>query len=315
MSATSLSRIHAVRQFNRFYTRRIGMLNEGLLESPFSLAEVRLMYELSQGTAPTATDLAGELDLDPGYLSRLLRGLERRGLSGRERNPADRRQRHLRLTGRGKRAFASLDRRARLEVSDLLAAMSIRDQVRLTEAMETIRHLLEPETHRPKPDKAMIQLRDHRPGDLGWMMYRHGVLYAQEYGWDYRFEALVARVVAEFVEQYDARRERCWIAEREGEILGSVMLVKDPKRPDTTAKLRLLLVEPAARGLGIGRRLVAECTRFAKEARYQAITLWTNSVLHAARHLYEEAGYRLIREEPHQLFGEGLVGQTWELEL
>ncbi|HSE69056.1 MAG TPA: GNAT family N-acetyltransferase, partial [Gemmatimonadales bacterium] len=227
----------------------------------------------------------------------------------------DRRQRRLRLTPKGRRAFASLDAKADHQVEAWLRDVPTSNQAKLVAALETVQRQLDPTSEESSAKQGIVVLRQPRVGDMGWVVYRHGALYAQEYGWDWRFEALVARIVADFVEQFDPGRERCWIAEgSDGEILGSVFLVKHPERPDT-AKLRLLLVEPSARGRGIGRRLVAECTCFATQAGYRRITLWTNDVLHAARHLYEEAGYQLVHEEPHQLFGEGLVGQTWELEL
>jgi DNA-binding MarR family transcriptional regulator/GNAT superfamily N-acetyltransferase len=314
MSAPPNPRIDAIRRFNRFYTSRIGVLNQRLLDSPFSLAEVRLLYELASRDSSIPTELGKALQIDAGYLSRLLRGLERRGLIARLSSPTDRRQHRLRLTPKGRRAFATLDAKANRQVEAWLSDLPVPNQGRLVEALETVQQQLDPDSHQAASKRGIIVLRQPQVGELGWVVHRHGVLYAREYGWDQRFEAIVARIVADFIERFDPARERCWIAERDGEILGSVFLVKHPDRPDT-AKLRLLLVEPVARGLGIGRRLVAECTRFATQAGYQRITLWTNSVLHAARHLYEEAGYRLVHEEPHQLFGEGLVGQTWELEL
>jgi DNA-binding MarR family transcriptional regulator/GNAT superfamily N-acetyltransferase len=315
MSAPPNPRVDAIRRFNRFYTRRIGVLNQGLLDSPFSLAEVRLLYELANCEASTATELGRALEIDAGYLSRLLRGLERRGLIARLSSPMDRRQRSLRLTPKGRRAFASLDAEADRQVETWLRDLSAPSQAKLVDALETVQRQLDPAPEQSSMKPGIIMLREPRAGDLGWVVHRHGALYAQEYGWDWRFEALVARIVADFVEQFDPARERCWISEGDhGEILGSVFLVKHPERSDT-AKLRLLLVEPSSRGRGIGRRLVAECTRFATQAGYHRITLWTNDALHAARHLYEEAGYQLVHEEPHQLFGEGLVGQVWELEL
>jgi len=315
MSAAPDPRVDAIRRFNRFYTRRIGVLNQGLLDSPFSLAEVRLLYELANCEASTATELGRALEIDAGYLSRMLRGLERRGLIARLSSPTDRRQRSLRLTPKGRRAFASLDAEADRQVETWLRDLSAPSQAKLVEALETVQRQLDPASEQSSPKPGIIMLREPRAGDMGWVVQRHGALYAQEYGWDWRFEALVSRIVADFVEQFDPARERCWIAEGDhGELLGSVFLVKHPERSDT-AKLRLLLVEPSARGRGIGRRLVAECTRFATQAGYHRITLWTNDVLHAARHLYEEAGYQLVHQEPHQLFGEGLVGQVWELEL
>jgi DNA-binding MarR family transcriptional regulator/GNAT superfamily N-acetyltransferase len=301
--------VEAVRRFNRFYTRQIGVLNEGLLESPFTLAEARVLYELAHQDGPTAAALARDLALDAGYLSRLLRGLRRRGLVAGSAAEADRRRSLLSLTRKGREAFARLDRRSRAQVDALLGPLDSAGRSRLLAAMGTVGSLL---GAAPKDDREPYLLRPHQAGDLGWVVHRHGALYAQEYGWDERFEALVAGVVAEFVQHYDPKRERCWIAERDREIVGSVFLVR---HTTTTAKLRLLLVEPSARGLGIGSRLVSECVRFARQAGYRKITLWTNSVLHSARRLYERAGFELVRKEPHALFGEGLVGETWELAL
>jgi len=300
--------IAAVRQFNRFYTKQIGVLREGHLESPFSLTEVRVLYEIAHGDAPTASDLVRELGLDSGYVSRILRSFERRGLVEKTRSETDARRAHLRLTESGRIAFATLDVRAEEEIESLISRIPADDRRRVVDAMRTIERLIA-----PAPDaRRSYVLRTHQPGDLGWVVYRHGVLYAREYGWDERFEALVAGIVSEFVQNFDPRRERCWIAEMDGERVGSVFLVK---KTETIAKLRLLLVEPKARGLGIGHRLVDECIRFARHARYERMTLWTNSVLHAARRIYEAAGFRLVNEEPHVSFGANLTGQTWELDL
>ena len=302
-------RVGAVRRFNRFYTRQIGVLNEGLLESPFTLAEARVLYELAHRDRPMAAALARDLGLDAGYLSRLLGGLRRRGLVAGSAAKADRRQSLLSLTRQGRDAFGRLDRRSAAQVGALLGGLDPGAHSRLLAAMGTIESLL---GAGPRDDREPYLLRLHQPGDLGWVVHRHGALYAQEYGWDDRFEALVARVVAEFVEHYDPKRERCWMAERGGEIVGSVFLVRHTK---TTAKLRLLLVEPSARGLGIGTRLVSECVRFARQARYRKITLWTNSILLAARHIYKKAGFRLVHKERHHSFGHALVGETWDLTL
>lgn len=301
-------RVEAMRHFNRFYTRQIGVLQEGYLDSPFSLTEARLIYELAHRQQTTASELAQELGLDPGYLSRIVRGFKRRGMVATHPGADDRRKRLLALTEQGKAAFAPLDARSRADHEALLGALPVAAQDRLIDAMVTIEELL---GARAEP-KVPFVLRPHRPGDMGWVVHRHGVLYAREYGWNERFEALVATIVASFIEQFDARRERCWIAEREGENAGSVFLVKQSA---TVAKLRLLLVEPSARGLGIGARLVEECITFAGLAGYRRITLWTNDVLHAARHIYETAGFRLTAEDPHHSFGQDLVGQTWELDL
>ncbi|HEU4566220.1 MAG TPA: bifunctional helix-turn-helix transcriptional regulator/GNAT family N-acetyltransferase [Gemmatimonadaceae bacterium] len=303
-------RVAAVRRFNRFYTRLIGALDAGHLESPFSLPEVRVMYEIAHRERPTATELARELALDAGYLSRMLRALEERGLLRRDPSERDARRSHLALTRKGRGAFARLDARASDAIGVLLAPLSDGEQRRLVEAMEAVERLLGD----GEPRAAPIRLREHRPGDMGWVVHRHGVLYWREYGWDERFEALVARVVADFIEHFDPERERCWIAEREGEIVGSVFLVRHPEE-EGAAKLRLLLVEPSARGLGLGRRLVSECTRFARRAGYRKISLWTNGVLTAARAIYAREGYRLVRSETHNHFGPDLVAETWELEL
>jgi len=301
-------RVGAVRRFNRFWTRQIGVLQDGYLESPFSLTEVRVLYEFAHREETTASELSKELGLDAGYLSRILRGFEERGLIGKKSSEADGRRSILWLTEQGREAFATLDTRSHDEVGAMLGGLSPAEQGRLVEAMRTIEGLLgdQPEL------KVPYLLRPHQPGDMGWIVHRHGVLYAREYGWDERFEALVAEIVAEFIQQYDPKRERCWIAERDGEIVGSVFLVK---QSEEVGKLRLLLVEPSARGLGIGRRLVQECVRFAKQTGYGKITLWTNDVLRAARRIYEEAGFCIVHEKPHHSFGHDLIGQTWELEL
>jgi DNA-binding MarR family transcriptional regulator/N-acetylglutamate synthase-like GNAT family acetyltransferase len=301
-------RAEAVRRFNRFYTRRIGVLEEGLLRSPFSLAEARVLYELAHREQPAATELGAELGLDPGYLSRILRGFARRGLLRKEPSETDRRRSLLSLTGQGRRAFAALDTRSREQVRGMLLRLPEGGQRSLLEAMRTIEGLLEGSREARTP----FVLRPPEPGDLGFVVHRHGVLYAREYGYDAEFEALVADIVARFVREHDPKRERCWIAEREGEVVGSVFLVQKSK---TVAKLRLLYVEPSARGLGIGARLVGECVRFARRTGYRKVTLWTQNDLFAARHLYEKAGFRKVREEPHRSFGRDLVAETWELAL
>lgn len=308
MAAPADPRVAVVRRFSRFYTRRIGALRAGLLGSPYSLAEARVLYELAHRDRATAAGLAQELGLDPGYLSRLLGRLERRRLIRRERSASDRRQSLLSLTAEGRRVFLTLDTRSSAEVRTMLDRLPEPGQRRLVEAMRDVERLLGADTEPQAP----YVLRPHRPGDMGWVVHRHGALYAQEYGWDERFEALVATIVAKFIDDFDPKRERCWIAERDGEIVGSVFLVS--KSP-TVAQLRMLYVEPHARGLGIGKRLVDECERFAREQGYRKIVLWTNSILHAARHIYEAAGYRLVAAAPHHSFGHRLVGQTWELRL
>jgi len=299
----------AVRDFNRFYTTRIGALGDSYVDSGFSLTEVRVLYELAHRDDPTASEIAGALSLDPGYLSRMLASFRKRGLVTARPDAKDRRHSRLRLTAAGRRAFAPLDDRAREAVVGLLEPLGVAERARVIDAMNAIRRTLDRRRATPS-----FTLRAHRPGDIGWIVHRHGALYAEEYGYDERFEALVAEIVARFVQKLDAKRERCWIAERDGEKAGSVFLVKCPERPGV-AKLRLLLVEPSARGLGIGHRLVDECTRFAREAGYRTVTLWTNSVLTAARRIYKEAGYRLVNEEVHNSFGHDLVAETWELEL
>ena len=263
---------------------------------------------LAHREQPTAAELGKELGLDAGYLSRILRGFEKRGLVARVRSRTDGRQSLLSLTANGKKAFAPLNARSHDEVAGMLGRLSAGEQDRLVGAMRAIETLL---GARPEP-KVPYLLRPHQPGDMGWIIHRHGALYAQEYGWDETFEALVAEIAAKFIQNFDPKRERCWIAEREGEIVGSVFLVR---RSKTVGKLRLMYVEPKARGLGIGSRLVEECIRFARQAGYRKMVLWTNSVLAAARHIYEKAGFRLVHEEPHHSFGHDLVGETWELKL
>jgi DNA-binding MarR family transcriptional regulator/N-acetylglutamate synthase-like GNAT family acetyltransferase len=301
-------RVESVRRFNRFYTKQIGVLSDHILKSPFSLAEARVIYELAQHEQATATELGGELGLDAGYLSRLLGDFKKRGLIARKPSETDGRQSFIRLTEKGRKAFAELNAHSHGEIEALISRLSPANRNRLTEAMRVIEELL---GARPE-QKVPYIIRPHQPGDMGWVTHRHGVIYNEEYGWDEEFEALVAEITAKFIRNYDQKRERCWIAERGGEIVGSVFLVKKSK---TVAQLRLLLVEPSARGMGIGKRLVNECLRFARQTGYKKIMLWTNSALDAARHLYEEAGFQPVKEEPHHSFGHDLVGQNWELKL
>ncbi len=301
-------RVAAVRRFNRVYTRRIGVLQDSFLQSPFSLTEARVLYELAYRDRPTAAELATDLGLDHGYLSRILRGFCERGFLVRTTSTRDRRQSLLSLTAKGRMAFAPLDLRSQAEVAAMLGRLSVADQDRVVGAMRTIESALSDER---RPDIPYI-LRPPRPGDLGWIVSRHGSLYGEEYGFDERIEALTAEIVAGFIRNCDPKRERCWIAERDGENVGSVLLVKETGE---VARLRLLLVEPKARGLGLGARLVQECVRFARTARYEKITLWTHSVLTAARHIYEEAGFALVDTKTHDEFGKELVGETWELKL
>jgi len=284
------------------------VLRDDFLKSPYSLAEARVLYELAHREKPTAADIAAELGLDHGYLSRILRGFNERGLVVKTPSPHDRRQSLLSLTVKGRMAYAPLDQRSQDEVAAMIGKLPEADQNRLVAAMGTIEHVL---GETPSPPVPYI-LRPPRAGDMGWIVSRHGALYAEEYGWDARLEALTAEIVAAFVRHHDPRRERCWIAERDGENVGSVFLVRET---DAVARLRLLLVEPSARGLGIGARLVEEALRFAREARYRMITLWTHSVLAAARHVYERAGFRLVATKEHDEFGTPVVGETWELEL
>ncbi|HET7296299.1 MAG TPA: bifunctional helix-turn-helix transcriptional regulator/GNAT family N-acetyltransferase [Gemmatimonadales bacterium] len=302
-------RVAAARRFNRFYTRRIGVLREGAYRSPFSLTQVRVLYELAHRDRPTATELGRELGLDAGYLSRLLRGFEQRGLVVKTRSATDGRQTHLALTTRGRKAFAPLDARSHEEVAALLAGLSAGAQQRLLAAMRTIEELLGPRPREP----ASYALRPPRPGDLGWLVQRHGALYAREYGYDAEFEGLVADIVGRFARRHDPTRERCWIAEQDGENVGCVLLVAKSR---TVAQLRVLLVEPAARGSGLGTRLVSECVRFARAAGYRKLVLWTQSELLAARRLYESAGFHRTHRERHASFGrKHLVAETWERRL
>ena len=306
----SAARVAAVRRFNRFYTRQIGILGERVLQSPFSLAEMRVLYEIANRENVSAVDLAEELRLDAGYLSRILRRFQKGGLVRRETSAEDGRRSLLSLTEKGQRTFATLNARQEEDVAALLTRVPAAGQRRLIESMHAIEEVLGAPA---EGSKTPYVLRQHQPGDMGWITHRHGVLYSQEYGYDEHFEALVAKIVGEFIENYDPARERCWIAERNGEIAGSVFLVK---KSATVAQLRLLYVEPSARGLGIGARLIDECLRFARRARYRKITLWTQSELLAARHLYEKAGFELVAEQPHRSFSrDDLVADTWELKL
>jgi DNA-binding MarR family transcriptional regulator/GNAT superfamily N-acetyltransferase len=302
------SRIAAIRRFNRFYTKQIGVLQEGLLASDLSLAEVRVLYELAHADGATATSIAKELGLDAGYLSRMLRLFAQRGLVQRRRSTSDARQSNLTLTRKGRTAFAKLDARAHDEIAALLANHSATDQRLLVTAMSDIERVL----GSAEPPPRRVELRDPRPGDMGWVIERHGEIYAEEYGWSAHFEALVAEIVAKYLHDHDPAREHCWIAHVDGERAGSIMLVR---QSDTVARLRLLLVEPSARGLGLGHRLVDACIQFAREAGYEQITLWTNAVLDAARAIYIAKGFRLVREETHTHFGSEQLGQDWELDL
>jgi DNA-binding MarR family transcriptional regulator/GNAT superfamily N-acetyltransferase len=306
--------VAAFRRFNRFYTRVLGLLAEQLVESGFSLTEARVLFELAARTAAearpsVARDIGEELGLDAGYLSRILRGLEDSGLIVRRPMARDARNAIVKLTRKGKSAFAELDRRSSTQAVALLEPLLPDTRLSLIRSMQAIETALS-----TQPARSPLVLRPHRPGDMGWVISRNGAVYAQEYGWDQSYEALVARICADFLDNFKPARERCWIAERDGERLGCIFCVQHPERADT-AKLRLLLVEPAARGLGLGRALVNECVSFARGCGYKRMTLWTQSILTAAHHLYEQAGFRLKHEEPHRSFGADLVSQTWETEL
>jgi DNA-binding MarR family transcriptional regulator/N-acetylglutamate synthase-like GNAT family acetyltransferase len=305
-SQVSEESVGAVRRFNRFFTRQIGVLREGLVHTPYSLTEARILFELGHSEQVKASGLCRELGLDAGYLSRILARLEQQGLIAKVRSDSDGRQRLLHLTPEGEKTAALLDQRSREEVSEMLSDLSEEERQRLLKAMQTIEGVFDRGLKFSEP----FVLRPHEPGDMGWVTHRHGVLYAQGYGWDERFEALVAQIVADFINNYNPARERCWIAEMDGEIIGSVFLVQSS---ETVAKLRLLLVEPKARGMGLGTRLVQECIRFARRCGYQKIVLWTNSVLVEARHIYHKSGFTLIEQEPHHSYGHDLVGETWEL--
>ena len=314
--AASTQRVEAIRAFNRFYTRHIGVLHEGLLDTRFTLTESRLLWELAHRDSATATELSRELNLDLGYLSRLLGGFKQRGLVKSTRSKEDARHLRLSLSAAGRRAFAPLNTRSQADVTALLATLAEPQQQQLLQAMASLGKLLGDTEHHKVP----YLLRHHHAGDIGWVISRHGALYAREYQLNLHFEALVARIAADFIERFDARHEACWIAERDGANVGSVFLVQ--ARDDATqtpldgvAQLRMLLVEPSARGLGMGQRLVAECERFARQAGYRKITLWTHSVLLAARGIYKKAGYRLVTSEAHTSFGHAMVGETWELAL
>lgn len=304
--------IDLVRRFNRFYTRAIGVLQEGWLGGPFSLTEARVLYELAHRNKPTATALRDSLELDAGYLSRILSTFEKRGLIVKTPSADDGRRSLLALTGAGRRQFAPLEARTVEQVGAMLEKLSENEQRRLIDAMQTIEKLIASRESRNSAAKASYMLRPNQVGDMGWIVRRQGMLYAQEYGWDEQYEAFVAQIVAKFVQNYDARRERCWIAEKDGEIAGSVFLVAKSK---SVAQLRLLYVEPLARGLGIGTRLVGECLRFARQAGYHKIVLWTQSDLDAARHIYKKASFRIVEKKPHHSFGKDLVAETWELTL
>lgn len=300
-------RVEQIREFNRFFTRKIGVLREGLLHSAFSLTEARILFEIANSEAPTAAKLGRELGLDAGYLSRILSRFEDQGLAERVRSERDGRQYLIRLTQKGRDFYSVLDLRSKEEIAEILAGLSEQQQQKLLKSMRDIEIILNKKNF--KFSEAFF-IRSHQPGDMGWVTHRHGVLYSQEYGWDERFEALVAQIVSEFIQNYQPECERCFIAEMNGMIAGSVFVVRSS---DTVAKLRLLLVEPEARGLGLGSRLVQECVAFARRSGYSKLVLWTNSVLIEARHIYAKTGFKLVKQEEHNSFGKTLTGETWEL--
>jgi len=299
--------VRAIRAFNRFYTRKIGVL-DGMASSPFSLAEARVLYELAHRQQPTATDIRKELRLDAGYTSRILRDFERRKLVRREQCKTDERQRFLSLTTQGRKAFMPLEERSDRDIAAMLDELSLTERKQLVEAVQTVGRLLGDRREQTTP----YLLRPHEPGDMGWIVHRQAILYAEEYGWDGTYEALAAEIVAQFIKNYDPKRERAWVAEKDGERVGAVFVAKESQQ---IAKLRLLHVEREARGLGIGKRLVEECIRFTRQAGYQKVTLWTQSILHAARGIYKKAGFQVVDERKHHSFGKDLTAETWELNL
>jgi DNA-binding MarR family transcriptional regulator/N-acetylglutamate synthase-like GNAT family acetyltransferase len=299
--------VRVVRRFSRLYTRVLGLLRGGLLDTPYTLTEARIIFELAQSGHSDLRTLREVLDLDAGYLSRVLGRLEEQRLLRRQRSDADARRQVIELTRKGRREFDLLDTRSADQVRDLLSRLGADGQTRLVTAMREIEAVLDPRT----PPKTVV-LRSPRSGDFGWVIERHGVLYAQEYGWDETFESLVARIVSEYIEHLEPDRQAAWIAEVDGQRMGCVFCMQKTKK---IAQLRLLLIEPAARGLGIGTRLVDECIDFARRAGYERMTLWTNDVLEAARRIYERAGFKLVEEEEHDSFGHHLVGQNWDLVL
>ncbi|HEY4203604.1 MAG TPA: helix-turn-helix domain-containing GNAT family N-acetyltransferase [Xanthobacteraceae bacterium] len=308
MSSELEDQIAAIREFNRFYTRKLGIIEPKLLHSAWSLQEARLIYEIGQRQTCTATDLVRALGLDAGYVSRTLQMLQRRQIVSRKPLKTDRRATEISLTAKGRAAFTELDGKSRDEVGKLLDLLDEADRAAVVQAMAKIEQTLEPA---PEPPLS-YRLRNHRPGDIGWVIARHGAVYTKEYGWDSSFEALVAEIGAQFLRNYEPARESCWIAEANGEPVGSVFLVKGSAR---VAKLRLLLVEREARGLGVGRALVDECIRFAKQTGYKSISLWTQSNLVAARGIYQRAGFQCTKQEKHHSFGADLIGETWQRDL
>ena len=306
--------IAAARRFNRFYTRQIGVLRKNFLDSPYSLGEARVIYEIARDKAPTASDIGRALDLDAGYLSRVLRNFEKRGLLERKVSKTDARQSHLALSPSGRKVFKLLDDLSQRDIGAMLDKLSAADQSRLIGAMQTIEALLDgkPAALAPTAKDRRYKLRDPVPGDFGWIVKRHAELYAQEYKWREPFEGVCAQIVADYINNHDAKRERCWIAEMDGENVGCIFVAKDS---DEVARIRLLLVDPKARGMGLGARLTDEAVRFARAAGYKKMTLWTHSVLTAARHIYQKAGFKLMRSEKHKSWGQPVVSEHWDLEL
>ena len=299
--------VAAVRRFNRFYTQRLGILQDGFLQTPFSLTEARVLYELAHRDKPTASDLIEQLGLDAGYLSRILRRFQQRGLIRKETSRDDARRSHLCITGKGRKAYAPLEDHSNDQVGAMLAAVTPAKRDELLTAM----HCIEAALQRADRDKRYI-LRDPRPGDLGWVVARHATFYLEHYGWREPFEAMCAQIVADFANKHDPKRERCWIAERGGQPVGSIFLVKET---EDVARMRLLLVDPSAQGLGIGSALVDACVAFAREAGYKRLTLWTHQVLTAARAIYQRNGFTLTESRPHNSWGVDVVGETWDLDL
>jgi DNA-binding MarR family transcriptional regulator/N-acetylglutamate synthase-like GNAT family acetyltransferase len=302
-----LDAIDLIRDFNRFYTRQLGLLDRGLLGSDFTLTEARVLYELAHRELTTAADIAQALALDVGYLSRILKQFETQLLLARKHSSIDARQRSLKLSAKGRRAFAALNNAAREQVAELIGPLSEERRTGLVKSMQSIMSTLE-----PSQTQKSYSVRGLKIGDIGWIVHRQGLLYAKEYGWDSTYEALVAEIAGNFIKNFDAEFERAWVAEQDSKVVGCVFIVRVSAQ---IAKLRLLYVEPEARGLGIGRRLVQDCIRFARAKGYKTLTLWTNDVLVAARHVYLSAGFQLVREEPNQAFGKDLISQTWELAL
>jgi DNA-binding MarR family transcriptional regulator/N-acetylglutamate synthase-like GNAT family acetyltransferase len=300
--------VAAMRRFTRFFTRQLKVIEPKHLHTDFSLPEARVVYELAQRAPLSPGQLARDLDIDGGQLSRLLQGLEQRDVITRAAAASDKRQIDIALTAKGRDAFADLNARTEAHVEQQLKMLDPAARARVVGAMARI----ERELGTDGGQRQLALLRTHRPGDIGWIISRHGALYHHEYDWDISFEQLVAEIAAQFLKAYDPQRERCWIAEIDGEPVGTVMLVKGS---ETVAKLRLLIVEPSARGLGIGRALTSECLRFAREVGYTRMTLWTQSILVAARSIYRAAGFELVKEEPHHSFGHDLIGETWERDL